>query len=90
MYVYYPPDSRLPESISASWCAERSSGNQAEESKERTMLAIPTVRVLRSVSGADEEVVEEAGALLGCDKLQNGGTRTEDHHQVCIEKEELK
>lgn len=36
------------------------------------MLAIPTVRVLRSASGADE-VVEEAGALLGCDKLQKGG-----------------
>lgn len=29
------------------------------------MLAIPTVRVLRSLSGADEEVVEEAGELLG-------------------------
>lgn len=34
------------------------------------MLAIPTVRVLRSVSGADEEVVEEPGALLGWDRLE--------------------
>lgn len=34
------------------------------------MLAIPTVRVLRSVSGADEVVFEEAGALLGCDTLR--------------------
>lgn len=33
------------------------------------MLAIPTIRVLRSASGADEEP-EEAGALLGCDILQ--------------------
>lgn len=39
------------------------------------MLAIPTVRVFRSVSGADEEVVEEAGAPLGCDKLRNRGTK---------------
>lgn len=38
------------------------------------MLAIPTVRVLCSASGADE-VVEEAGALLGCDKLQKGVNR---------------
>lgn len=36
------------------------------------MLAIPTVRVRRSVSGADEEV-EEPGALLGWDRLN---TRT--------------
>lgn len=43
------------------------------------MLAIPTVRVLRSESGADEDVVEEAGALLGCDKLQNRGTWAEYH-----------
>lgn len=82
MYAYYSPASKLPESKSASWCAERSSGNQAEESNERTMLAIPTVRVLRSVSGADE-VVEEAGALLGCDTLQSKGTRTEDN-KVCV------
>lgn len=34
------------------------------------MLAIPTVRVLRSMSGADEEVVEEAAALLGCERLR--------------------
>lgn len=79
LFEFYPPESRFPESISASWCAERSSGNQAEESKERTMLAIPTVRVLRSESGADEDVVEEAGALLGCDKLQNRGTWAEYH-----------
>lgn len=46
------------------------------------MLAIPTVRVLRSVSGADE-VVEEAGALLGCDTLQSKGTRAEDN-KVCV------
>lgn len=65
---------RFPESNSASWCAERSSGNQAEDNKESTVLAIPTVRVLRSASGADE-VVEEAGALLGCDKLQKGVNR---------------
>ncbi len=38
------------------------------------MFAIPTVRLLRSVSGADDEVVEEAEALLGCDILQNRGT----------------
>lgn len=49
------------------------------------MLAIPTVRVLRSVSGADEEVFEEAGAVLGCDKLQNRGARTEDN-QACVRK----
>lgn len=34
------------------------------------MLAIPTVKLLRSLSGADEELAEDAGALLGCDKLQ--------------------
>lgn len=33
------------------------------------MLAIPTVRVLRSVSGTDEEVVVEPEALLGWDRL---------------------
>lgn len=33
------------------------------------MLTIPTVRVLRSASVADE-VVAEAGAVLGCDKLR--------------------
>lgn len=32
------------------------------------MLAIPTIRVLRSVSGADEEL--EAEVLLGCEILQ--------------------
>lgn len=31
------------------------------------MLAIPTIRVLRSASGADAEL--EAGVLLGCDIL---------------------
>lgn len=75
MSVSYPPASRFPESISASWCAERSSGNQAEESKERITLAIPTVRLLRSVSGPDEELAEEAEAPLGCDKLQSRGKR---------------
>lgn len=80
----------MPESKSASWCAERSSGNQAEESKERTMLAIPTVRVLRSVSGADEEVVEEAAVLLGCDILQNRGKRTEDDEGCVSEDKEFK
>lgn len=80
----------MPESKSASWCAERSSGNQAEESKERTMLAIPTVRVLRSVSGADEEVVEEAAVLLGCDILHNRGTRTEDDEGCVSEDKEFK
>lgn len=54
--------------MSASWCAERSNGNQAEESKDSIMLAIPTIRVLRSVSGADEEL--EAEVLLGCEILQ--------------------
>lgn len=33
-------------------------------------MAIPTVRVLRSVSGVDEEVFEEAEALLGCERLR--------------------
>lgn len=80
----------MPESKSASWCADRSRGNQAEDSKERTMLAIPTVRVLRSVSGADEEVVEEAAVLLGCDILQIRGTRTEDEGCVSQDKEEFK
>lgn len=70
MYAYCPPASRLPESKSASWCAERSSGNKAEDSKDKTILAIPTVNVLRSASEADE-VVEEAGVLLGCDTLQS-------------------
>lgn len=32
------------------------------------MLAIPTIRVLRSASGAAAEL--EAGVLLGCDTLQ--------------------
>lgn len=73
--MYYLPASRLPESKSASWCAERSSGNQAEESKERTMLAIPTVRLLRSISGADEELAEDAEALMDCDKLQSTGIK---------------
>lgn len=54
------------------------------------MLAIPTVRVLRSVSGADEEVVEEAAVLLGCDILQIRGTRTEDEGCVSEDKEEFK
>lgn len=79
LYAFDPPASRLPESNSASWCADRSSGNQAEESKESTMLAIPTVRVLRSVSGVDEEVFEEAEALLGCERLNNRGTASGDY-----------
>ncbi len=45
-----------------------------EESKDSTMFAIPTVRLLRSASGADDEVVEEDEALLGWDTLQNRGT----------------
>lgn len=40
------------------------------------MLAIPTIRVLRSASGADEEL-EEAGVLLDCDILKSRGTRKE-------------
>ena len=40
------PASRLPASSMASWWADRSRGNQAEERRERTMLAMPTVRVL--------------------------------------------
>lgn len=39
------------------------------------MLAIPTVRLLLSVSGAEEEVAEEDEALLGWDKLQRGRIR---------------
>lgn len=54
------------------------------------MLAIPTVRVLRSVSGADEEVVEEAAVLLGCDILHNRGTRTEDDEGCVSEDKEFK
>lgn len=77
-YTFYSPASKLPESNRASWCADRSSGNQAEESKDSTMLAIPTVRVLRSVSGADEELIDEAGALLGCEILDNRGTVSGD------------
>ena len=49
------PASRLPASSRASWWAERSRGNQAEVSRDSTMLAMPTVRVLRSGSGAEEE-----------------------------------
>lgn len=58
----------MPQSKSASWCAERSSGNQAEESNDSTILAVPTVSVLRS--GSTEDVEEEAGVLPGCDTLQ--------------------
>lgn len=40
------------------------------------MLAMPTVRLLRSVSGADEEFVEDPDALMDCDKLQSTKRRT--------------
>lgn len=80
----------MPESNRASWCADRSSGNQAEESKESTMLAIPTVKVLRSVSGADEVVFEEADALLGCERLKHRGTVSGDKSAAVLNTEELK
>lgn len=51
------------------------------------MLTIPTVRVLRSASAADD-VVAEAGTLLGCDKLQKGvkelNSRAGQNEQVKI------
>lgn len=45
-------------------------------------MAIPTVRVLRSESGADEEL-DEAGTLLGCDTLQS-------QEKVCVQREQNK
>lgn len=38
------PASKFPVKIKASWCAERSRGNQADESRDRTKPAIPMVQ----------------------------------------------
>lgn len=38
------PASKFPVKIKASWCAERSSGNHVDESRDRTMPATPIVQ----------------------------------------------
>lgn len=46
------PASKFPAKIKASWWAERSNGNQADESRVRIIVAIPTVQLFLDSSEA--------------------------------------
>lgn len=56
------PASKFPAKIRASWWAERSSGNQADESSVRIIVTIPKVQLFLDSSEALSGGTLEAGS----------------------------